>query len=385
MNEKPGNCDHLIITELPGMRLAGGGRLPRSVRALRDLAGPRATLRAWGGCGRRSPEAIVALMRREHIGILTSGGDAPGMNAAIRAVVRTAIYQNLRVSGVFHGFQGLIDGAVEELGPRSVANIIQRGGTILQTARCEPFYRPEGRALAASTLAKCGIDGLVVIGGDGSFRGATLLHEEHGVPVLGIPGTIDNDIYGTDVSIGFNTAINVALEVVDRLRDTAASHNRLFLVEVMGRESGNIALYVGVAGGAEAILIPEQSLGADEVTDLVIRAKERGKSSSIVVVAEGAYEGGALALQEAIRRRCGYEVRSSILGHMQRGGSPSTRDRVLASRLGYEAVRGLLEGRSGVMVGVDKRETVFVPLAEVRAKNKGIDWQLVELAQVLAI
>lgn len=321
----------------------------------------------------------------KHIAVLTSGGDAPGMNAAIRAVVRTAIYRGVRVSGVYRGFQGLIDDDIRELGPRSVANIIQRGGTILRTARCMAFLEPEGRAQAASKLRAHDIDGLVVIGGDGSFRGAGRLHEEQGLPVLGIPGTIDNDIYGTDVSIGFNTAINIALDAVDRLRDTAASHDRLFLVEVMGRYSGHIALNVGVAGGAEAILVPEREVDADQVADLLIAAQDRGKSSSVVVVAEGAFPGGAMALQRKIQERCEYEVRTSILGHVQRGGTPSTRDRVLASRLGYMAVEGLLEGRGGEMVGVDKRGNVFVPIKDVWEHQKEIDWQLVELASVLAI
>lgn len=307
------------------------------------------------------------------------------MNAAIRAVVRTAIYRGVRVSGVYRGFQGLIDDDIRELGPRSVANIIQRGGTILRTARCMAFLEPEGRAQAASKLRAHDIDGLVVIGGDGSFRGAGRLHEEQGLPVLGIPGTIDNDIYGTDVSIGFNTAINIALDAVDRLRDTAASHDRLFLVEVMGRYSGHIALNVGVAGGAEAILVPEREVDADQVADLLIAAQDRGKSSSVVVVAEGAFPGGAMALQRKIQERCEYEVRTSILGHVQRGGTPSTRDRVLASRLGYMAVEGLLEGRGGEMVGVDKRGNVFVPIKDVWEHQKEIDWQLVELASVLAI
>jgi 6-phosphofructokinase 1 len=321
----------------------------------------------------------------KHIAVLTSGGDAPGMNAAIRAVVRTAIYEKLRISASYKGYQGLIDNNIEELGPRSVANIIQRGGTILKTARCMPFYEPEGRAIAAKHLKKRGIEGLVIIGGDGSFRGATKLHEEHGFAVVGIPGTIDNDIYGTDVSIGFNTAMNIALDAIDRLRDTAASHDRLFLVEVMGRHSGHIALNVGVAGGAEAILLPETKMGPDQIIDLVVKAKERGKSSSIIVVAEGAYPGGALELQKQLEARCGYEVRTSILGHMQRGGSPSTRDRVLASRLGYMAVQGLMQGKSGVMVGVDKRGTVFVPLKQVFEKKKDIDKQLYEIAKVLAV
>lgn len=339
-----------------------------------------------GRCDLASAEQSLYLCSvTKHIALLTSGGDAPGMNAAIRAVVRTAIHEGARVSGVYRGFQGLIEGEIEELGPRSVANIIQRGGTVLRTARSMAFMQPEGRATAAENLRSRGIDGLVVIGGDGSFRGADRLHQEQGIAVIGIPGTIDNDIYGTDVSIGFNTAINIALDAVDRLRDTAASHDRLFLVEVMGRESGNIALYVGVAGGAEAILLPEVETNANEVADMVIAAQERGKSSSVIVVAEGAFPGGALALQAEIKSRCTYEVRTSILGHMQRGGSPSTRDRVLASRLGYVAVQGLLAGETGVMVGVDKRGTVFVPLADIWENKRDIDWELLELAKVLAI
>lgn len=307
------------------------------------------------------------------------------MNAAIRAVIRTGIHEGVKTSVVYRGFQGLIEGEIEQVGARAVANIIQRGGTILRTARSSAFMEPEGRALAAKNLRENEIDGLVVIGGDGSFRGASLLYEEHGIAVVGIPGTIDNDIYGTDVTIGFNTALNVALEAIDRLRDTAASHDRLFLVEVMGRHSGHIALNVGVGGGAEAILLPEIRMSGDEVADMIVRAQERGKSSSIVVVAEGAYPGGALALQEHIMQVCGYEVRTSILGHTQRGGSPITRDRVLASRLGFVAVTGLLQGKSGMMVGVDKRGAVFVPLADVWENEKALDWQLYEIAKVLAI
>jgi 6-phosphofructokinase 1 len=325
------------------------------------------------------------LLPVRHIAVLTSGGDAPGMNAAIRAVIRTGIFEGLETSVVYRGYQGLIEGEIEQVGARSVANIIQRGGTILRTARSAEFMEPAGRERAARSLRDHEIDGLVVIGGDGSFRGASLLHEEHGISVVGIPGTIDNDIYGTDVTVGFNTALNVALDAIDRLRDTAASHERMFLVEVMGRQSGHIALNVGVGGGAEAILIPETRMGAEEVAELVIRAQERGKTSSIVVVAEGSYPGGALALAEQIRQRCGYEVRTSILGHTQRGGSPTTRDRVLASRLGYIAVLGLIQGKSGVMVGVDKRGTVFVPLKDVWEKQKELDWQLFEIAKVLAI
>jgi 6-phosphofructokinase 1 len=307
------------------------------------------------------------------------------MNAAIRAVVRTAIHEQIRVSAVFHGYQGLIEGAIEEMGPRNVANIIQRGGTILKTARCSAFYEPEGRRVAAKNLIERGIEGLIVIGGDGSFRGAHLLGEEHGIPVIGVPGTIDNDIYGTDVTIGFNTAINIALDALDRLRDTAASHDRLFLIEVMGRESGHIALYVGVAGGAEAILVPEHDTRAEHIIDLVLSAQKRGKASSIIVVAEGAYQGGALALQGEIQPHCDYEVRTSILGHIQRGGSPSTRDRVLASRLGYVAVKSLLERRAGVMVGADGRGTTYVPFKEIWSNIKVLDGELVDIAAVLAI
>lgn len=319
-----------------------------------------------------------------HIGVLTSGGDAPGMNAAIRAVVRTAIHDGIRVSGIYRGYQGLLDDDIVELGARSVANIIQRGGTILRTARCEEFYQPTGRTKAAEVLVRRGIDGLVVIGGDGSFRGALALEKEHGVRVIGIPGTIDNDIYGTDVSIGFNTAINIALEAVDRLRDTAASHDRLFLVEVMGRHAGHIALAVGVAGGAEAILIPEAPVTAEEVADLIAAAEERGKTSSIIVVAEGAFEGGAMALQRAVKERSDYEVRTVILGHTQRGGTPSTRDRTLASRLGFHAVRALSAGQAGVMVGTDRKHIVYMPLRDVLEHTKDIDRELLQIATVLA-
>jgi 6-phosphofructokinase 1 len=321
----------------------------------------------------------------KHLAVLTSGGDAPGMNAAIRAVVRTAAYRKVRVTGVYRGYQGLLDDDLIEMGPRSVSSIIQRGGTMLRTARCMDFLEPEGRARAADVLRAHGIEGLIVIGGDGSFRGASKLNEEHAIQVLGVPATIDNDIYGTDVAIGFNTALNVALDAVDRLRDTAASHDRLFLVEVMGRNSGHIALNVGVAGGAEAILIPERKADVDAVADTLVAAEERGKTSSLVVVAEGAFPGGAMSLKRAIQERTGYEVRTSILGHVQRGGSPSTRDRVLASRLGFMAVEGLLEGRTGEMVGVDKRGNVFVPLRDVWEKEKPIDEQLVELAAILSV
>lgn len=338
-----------------------------------------------GFAARRRPTPPVAYWRLvKHVAVLTSGGDAPGMNAAIRAVVRTAIHDGVLVSGVHRGFQGLIEADVEQIQARGVANIIQRGGTILRTARSEDFYEPEGRAKAAEVMHEIGIDGLVVIGGDGSFRGAQALAREHGISVVGIPATIDNDIYGTDVSIGFNTAINVALEAVDRLRDTAASHDRLFLVEVMGRHAGHIALHVGVAGGAEAILIPEEPVPAEQVADMIVAAQARGKASSIIVVAEGAYPGGAKELQRVVIERSGYEIRSVILGHTQRGGTPSTRDRVLASRLGFHAVRALLRGENGMMVGTDRREVVLRDLAFVVDNKKDIDRELLEIAAVLA-
>lgn len=321
----------------------------------------------------------------KRIGVLTSGGDAPGMNAAIRAVVRTAIHDGISVSGIYRGYQGLIDDEIVEFGPRSVANIIQRGGTVLRTARSEAFYGEEGRAQAARVLQQRGIEGLVVIGGDGSFRGAEALHREHGVEVVGIPATIDNDINGTDVSIGFNTALDVGLDSVDRLRDTAASHDRVFLVEVMGRHAGHLALHVGVAGGAEAIVVPEVQMPLDQVCDLIIDAEKRGKNSSVIVVAEGAYEGGARVIEHALLERAGYEVRTVILGHTQRGGSPNTRDRVLASRLGFHAVRALVKREGAIMVGNDRRQVVHVPLAELPQRKKDIDHELLEIAAVLAI
>ena len=320
----------------------------------------------------------------KHLAVLTSGGDAPGMNAAIRAVVRTAIYEGVQISGVVRGYKGLIGGDIVEMSARSVDNIMQRGGTMLYSARSAPFLEPEGRARAAEELRGRGIEGLIVIGGDGSFRGAQLLAEEHGVKVVGIPGTIDNDIYGTDVTIGFNTAMNIALEAIDRLRDTGHSHDRLFLVEVMGRHAGHIALHVGLAGGAEEILLPEHDYDIEEMVKAIAAGRERGRSSSIIVIAEGAAKGGAIAIGKRIEAASGYEVRTSILGHIQRGGSPSTRDRVLAARLGYHAVQALLAGESGVMVGVDKRGTVLVPLQETWQRQKEIEWQLYDINKILA-
>ena len=320
----------------------------------------------------------------KRLAVLTSGGDAPGMNAAIRAVVRTASYKNIDICGVIRGYRGLISGDFRPMNARSVDNITQRGGTILYSARSPEFLEPEGRAQAAENLRAENIDALVVIGGNGSFQGAHLLAKEHGVRVIGVPGTIDNDIYGTDVTIGFHTAMNIALSAIDRLRDTGHSHDRLFLVEVMGRHSGHIALNVGIAGGAEEILVPEREYDIDEMLRSIAAGRKRGRSSSIIVVAEGATQGGATALEKRIEAASGYEVRTSVLGHVQRGGAPSTRDRVLAARLGYHAVIALLEGRTDVMVGVDKRDTVFVPLQDTWEKQKELEWHLYDINKILA-
>ena len=320
----------------------------------------------------------------KRLAVLTSGGDAPSMNAAIRAVVRTASYKNIDICGVIRGYRGLISGDFRPMNARSVDNITQRGGTILYSARSPEFLEPEGRAQAAEHLRAENIDALVVIGGNGSFQGAHLLAKEHGVRVIGVPGTIDNDIYGTDVTIGFHTAMNIALSAIDRLRDTGHSHDRLFLVEVMGRHSGHIALNVGIAGGAEEILVPEREYDIDEMVRSIAAGRKRGRSSSIIVVAEGATKGGATELEKRIEAASGYEVRTSVLGHVQRGGAPSTRDRVLAARLGYHAVIALVEGQTDVMVGVDKRDTVFVPLQDTWEKQKELEWHLYDINKILA-
>lgn len=320
-----------------------------------------------------------------HVGVLTSGGDAPGMNAAIRAVVRTALYRNLKVTGIIQGYNGLIAGNFEVLTAKSVGNILQRGGTVLKTGRSKEFLKPEFRQKAADNLKAQGIDGLVCIGGDGTFKGAHALHEEHQIPVVGVPGTIDNDVYGTDYSIGFDTALNTALDAIDKIRDTAFSHDRLFVVEVMGRDSGFIALNVGLAGGAEEIFIPESPLTIDSVIEHINKSVKRGKLSSILVTAEGQKPGRAYDLAEAIRKKSGYESKVCILGHLQRGGSPTAQDRILASRLGASAVEGLLHGHSGVMIGVQNDQIVTVPFSEVVTKQKSIRLELMQLTQILSI
>jgi len=318
----------------------------------------------------------------KRIGVMTSGGDAPGMNAAIRAIVRYGIYQNLQVYGIMHGFAGLINGECRKMELGSVADIIHRGGTILRTSREPRFQTEEGREKALAFLKQEGIEGLVVIGGDGSFRGAMALTEA-GVPAVGVPGTIDNDISQTDFSIGFDTAVNNATDAINKLRDTATSHERVYVVEVMGRSSGHIALACGLAGGAESILVPEAPYDIDQVCNRIMRGVKRGKLHSIVVVAEGAGKG--LEVGAKISDSTGLETRVTILGHLQRGGTPTAFDRNLASSLGAEAVEVLRQGRKGVMVGMVNNKLVCSPLEQAVNGKREFDYHLYHLAQVLAI
>ncbi|MEO9885387.1 MAG: 6-phosphofructokinase [Balneola sp.] len=318
------------------------------------------------------------------IGVLTSGGDSPGMNAALRAVVRVAGKEGLKVVGIKHGYHGLISDEIKPLKNNSVSNIIQRGGTILKSARSQEFRTEEGRAKAAETIKKHGIDALVVIGGDGTFSGASIFSKEYGVKVLGIPATIDNDIIGTDETIGFDTALNTALDAVDKIRDTADAHERMFLVEVMGRDAGFIALQTSIAGGAELALLPEELMNIDDVKSQLKNMLKNQVRSSLVVVAEGDETGGAIKLADQIRddfKR--YDMRVCILGHIQRGGSPSARDRVLASRLGAAAIKTLVEGHSEVMVGIVNNNIKITPLKVAVARKKDLDYSLIELARLL--
>ena len=316
------------------------------------------------------------------IGLMTSGGDAPGMNAAIRAVVRHALGRSLEVVGIRRGYAGLLVGELLPLTRAGVANIIQRGGTILGTSRSPEFYQPGGRARAAAVLRGAGIEALIVVGGEGTLHGATLLAAEHGVTVAGVPGTIDNDVYGTDFTIGFDTAVNTALEAIDRIRDTAASHERLFLVEVMGRTCGEIALGVGVAGGAEDVLIPEQPTDLDTLGAELKRSWQRGKRSSIIVVAESGKEGHVFTVAERVRALTGLEPRVCVFGHIQRGGTPTARDRVLASRLGAAAVDILLDG-GGTMAGEACNAVVRVPLRDTWEKRRALAADLLALVRDL--
>ncbi len=322
------------------------------------------------------------MMKR--IGVLTSGGDAPGMNAAIRAVVRCAAANDIEVLGIRRGYAGLLDREVVELGPRSVANVIHRGGTLLGTARCEEMKTPAGLAKAAANLKILDINGLVAIGGDGTFRGAQELSELTDVHVVGVPGTIDNDLYGTDSTIGFDTAVNTALEAIDKLRDTAEAHERLFFVEVMGRTRGFIALSVGVAGGAEDVLVPEVPTDLDELARNISTQSAAGKRASIVVVAEGDDAGHAFEVAEKLGRRLTMDYRVCVIGHVQRGGAPSAHDRLLASKLGAGAVLTLAEGRSGVMVGLLNGRVVETPFEKTWKSHKELDTELLYLMKVLA-
>ena len=320
------------------------------------------------------------------IGILTSGGDAPGMNAAIRAVTRSAIFSGFKVKGIYRGYRGLITNEIVEFKTQNVSNIIQMGGTILKTARCKEFETPEGRQLAYDTVKQHEIDALVVIGGDGSLTGARIFATEFNFPIIGLPGTIDNDLYGTDRTIGYDTALNTIMECVDKIRDTATSHERLFFIEVMGRDAGFLALNGAIASGAEAAIIPEISTEVDQLGELIQNGFRKSKNSSIVLVAESPVTGGAMALAERVRNEYpGYDVRVSILGHLQRGGSPTASDRILASRLGSAAIDALLEDQRNVMIGISNDEIVYVPFSKAIKNDKPINRDLLNTLRRLSI
>ncbi|MFS0865248.1 6-phosphofructokinase [Fredinandcohnia sp. 179-A 10B2 NHS] len=318
----------------------------------------------------------------KRIGVLTSGGDSPGMNAAIRAVVRKAIYHDVEVYGVYQGYAGLISGQIKKLEIGDVGDIIHRGGTMLYTARCEEFKTEEGQKKGIEQLRKFGIEGLVVIGGDGSYRGAKKL-TEHGFPCVGVPGTIDNDIPGTDFTIGFDTALNTVIDAIDKIRDTATSHERTYVIEVMGRHAGDLALWSGLAGGAETILIPEADYEMEDVVARLKRGHDRGKKHSIIVVAEGV--GSGVEFGKKIQEATNLETRVSVLGYIQRGGSPTATDRVLASRLGAKAVELLLEGRGGRAVGIQKNTLVDHDILEVLDKKHTVEQDMYQLSKELSI
>jgi len=323
----------------------------------------------------------------KRIGVLTSGGDAPGMNAALRAVVRTSAFHSIECIGIYRGYQGLIDNDVKLMNARSVNNIINKGGTILKSARCLEFRTKKGRKIAFETIKKNKIQALVVIGGDGSFTGAMIFQSEFNIPVIGIPGTIDNDIFGTSNTIGYDTALNTVIGAIDKIRDTAISHNRLFFVEVMGRDAGHIALNTGIGAGAEEVLIPEENMGLERLLDSLKRSEKSGKSSSIVVVAEGDKTGkNVLEIAEYVEKNLPYyEVRVSVLGHMQRGGSPSCIDRVLASRMGVYSVEALIDGKSNMMVGVKSEEIILSPLEKAIKGKSEINKDLIRVSDILSI
>ncbi|MFI3314980.1 MAG: 6-phosphofructokinase [Rikenellaceae bacterium] len=320
------------------------------------------------------------------IGILTSGGDAPGMNAAIRAVTRSAIYNNLKVKAIYRGYKGLITGEIADFKTQNVSNIIQQGGTILKTARCTEFRTPEGRKVAHDTLVAEGIDALVAIGGDGTLTGARIFASEHNFPIVGIPGTIDNDLWGTDMTIGYDTALNTIMDAVDKIRDTASSHERLFFIEVMGRDAGFLAMNGAIASGAEAAIIPEFAMDHDVLDELIGNGFRKSKNSSIVLVAESPHTGGAMHLAERMKTEYPqYDVRVSILGHLQRGGSPTACDRILASRMGAAAIDALLDGQRNVMIGIVNDKIDLVPFSKAIKKDKPINKELQETLRILSI
>ena len=320
------------------------------------------------------------------IGILTSGGDAPGMNAAIRAVTRSAIYNGLQVKGIYRGYKGLITGEIQEFKTQNVSNIIQLGGTILKTARCQEFKTPEGRKIAYETMQREGIDALIVIGGDGSLTGARLLAQEFDVPCIGLPGTIDNDLYGTDTTIGYDTALNTILDAVDKIRDTATSHERLFFVEVMGRDAGFLALNGAIAAGAEAAIIPEFNTEVDQLEEFINNGFRKSKNSSIVLVAESEITGGAMHYAERVKNEYPqYDVRVTILGHLQRGGRPTAHDRIIASRMGVASIEALMEVQRNVMIGIENDQIVYVPFTKAIKNDKPIDRELVNVLNELSI
>lgn len=338
--------------------------------------------------GTKSENTRIEIQRHtrkiEKIAVLTSGGDAPGMNAAVRAVVRSSIYLGKEAFGVYRGYAGLLNNEIQALDLGDVANIIQRGGTVLKTARCEEFKQKSARKKAIANLEARGIGGLVVIGGDGSFRGAHALATEFGFPVIGVPGTIDNDVFGTDSTIGFDTATNTGLRAIDQIRDTANSHDRIFVVEVMGRDTGFLAMDVGIGGGADAIIVPEVPTSITKIDRQIKRGAKRGKNSCIVVVAEGKKPGKSMQIAAELEQRFGHQARVCILGHVQRGGTPTARDRKIASSLGAFAVRELVGGHTDVMAGVRGRDAILTPLQETFKKRKTFQADLIELVEALA-
>lgn len=320
------------------------------------------------------------------IGLLTSGGDAPGMNAAIRAVTRAAIFNGIRVKAVYRGYKGLITGEIVEFQTQNVSNIIQHGGTILKSARCTEFRTPEGRQQAYETLVREEIDALVVIGGDGTLTGARIFSQEHNFPIVGLPGTIDNDLYGTDTTIGYDTALNTIIDAVDKIRDTASSHERLFFIEVMGRDAGFLALNSAIASGAEAAIIPERETKVDQLEELIKNGFRKSKNSSIILVSESEVTGGAAGLAERMHRdHPEYDVRVTILGHIQRGGSPTAYDRIIASRMGVAAIDALMDGQRNVMIGIVNDQIVHVPFNKAIKDDKPVNETLLGVLQILSI